>query len=151
MKLKTRLLYALIYPIATYACSTWTLTKKDSNRLRVFENNCLRKLLGVRLLDRVSIKTLHERAGTKPYILNFVKKERLKWYGHAVRMDDSSIVKRALQNDFTKKRKRRRPPKRWKDQIKEDTGLDFNTLNVIANDRIELRRHVNQIWAKSQH
>ena len=66
-------------------------------------------------------------------------------------MNDSSIVKRTLQNDFTKKRKRGRPPKRWKDQIKEDTGLDFDTLHDIANDRAEWRRHVNQIWAKSQH
>ena len=82
IKLKLRLMYALIMPIATYACSTWTLTKKDTDKLRVFENNCLRKLLGVKLIDRVSIKILHERAGTKPVIVNFVKKQRLKVWSH---------------------------------------------------------------------
>ena len=74
-KLKLRLLYALIYPIATYACSTWTLTKKDSNKLRVFENNCLRKILGIKLCGRVSIQKIHEKVGSKPVILNHVKKQ----------------------------------------------------------------------------
>ena len=55
------------------------IDKKDTEKLRVFKNNCLRKLLGVKLIDRVSIKILHERAGTKPVIVNFVKKQRLKW------------------------------------------------------------------------
>ena len=72
-KLKLRLLYALIYPIATYACSTWTLTKKDTNKLRVFENNCLRKILGIKLIDRVPIQKLHEKAGSLPVIVNHVK------------------------------------------------------------------------------
>ena len=150
MKLKFRLLHALIFPIATYACSTWTLTKKDSNKLRVFENNCIRKLLGVKLLDRISINTLHERAGTSPYILNFVKKQRLSWYGHVIRMDENNIVKKVLNNDFNKKRNRGRPPKRWKDQLKEDTNLDVHALNQIAVDRVEWRNMVNNVWAKSR-
>ena len=150
MRLKTRLLHTLIFPIATYACSTWTLTKKDANKLRVLENNCLRGLLGARLQDRISIKTLHEKAGTNPFILNFVKKQRLTWYGHVVRMEDNNIVKQVMNNDFTEKRKRGCPPKRWKDQIKEDTEFDFLVLNGIAVDRAEWRSMVNNVWAKSR-
>ena len=149
MCLKTRLLQALVFPIATYSCSTWTLTKKDANKLRVFENNCLRRLLGVRLLDRVSIESLHERAGTTPFILNFTKRQRLAWYGHIIRMDDNSLVKQVFNEDFTKKRKRGRPPKRWKDQIKTDTEMDLPAVNHIAEDRLEWRRHVSNVWAKS--
>ena len=149
-KLKLRLLYALIYPIATYACSTWTLTKKDTNKLRVFENNCLRKILGIKLIDRVSIQKLHEKAGSLPVIVNHVKKQRLQWFGHVMRMEDNSLAKKIMKNDFQKKRKRGRPPKRWIDQLKEDTGLSIPTLDTLAADRIVWRRKVNTEWAKSQ-
>ena len=55
MKLKVRLYYALIMPIATYGSETWTLSKDDTRALQVFENNCLRALLNVKLEDRVTI------------------------------------------------------------------------------------------------
>ena len=150
IKLKLRLLYALIYPIATYACSTWTLTKKDTNKLRVFENNCLRKILGIKLIDRVSIQKLHEKVGSSPVIVNHVKKQRLKWYGHIMRMEENSLVRRIVKSDFNKKRKRGRPPKRWIDQLKEDTGLPTATLETLATDRVVWRTKVNTEWAKFQ-
>lgn len=61
-------------------------------------------------------------------------------------MGSSNIVKNVLENDFTKKRKIGRLRKRSKDQIKEDTEMDFYTINEIAGDRFEWRRH-----ARKQH
>ena len=52
-KLKVRLYYALIVPIAIYASETWTLLTEDERKLEVFENFCLRTILGVTLRDRV--------------------------------------------------------------------------------------------------
>ncbi|XP_033099893.1 uncharacterized protein LOC117103443 [Anneissia japonica] len=44
---KTRLVQALVFPIATYACETWTLTKEDCKRVNTFELWCWRRLLRI--------------------------------------------------------------------------------------------------------
>ena len=49
--LKVRLYYALIVPIALYASETWTLLAEDKRKLEVFENRCLRAMLGISLHD----------------------------------------------------------------------------------------------------
>ena len=63
VKLKLRLYNALILPIAIYGSETWSLTQRDTKKLSVFENNCLRAILNNRLQDHVSIdeRFLHRR------------------------------------------------------------------------------------------
>ena len=45
-KLKMKLFWSIIWPIATYACETWVLKKTIKNKLLVFERKVLRKILG---------------------------------------------------------------------------------------------------------
>ena len=47
------------------------------------------------------------------------------------------MVKKVFNDDLTKKRRRSRPSKHWGDQMKEDTGMDLDTLIRIAVDRSE--------------
>jgi hypothetical protein len=148
MNLKIRLYYALIVPIAIYSCSTWTLTKEDARKLQVFENKCLRIMLGIKLQDRVSIVKLHQKAGITSNISNMIKKQRLTWFGHVCRLHQRSIVKKVYKDDFKKKRKRGRPPKRWIDHIREDTGLPPLTAEKYAQDKKRWRSLVNNKWAK---
>ena len=51
--LKVRLYYALIVPISLYSSETWSLFAEDKRKLKVFENRCLRAMLGISLHDRV--------------------------------------------------------------------------------------------------
>jgi hypothetical protein len=44
--LKMRIYLTLIRPVVTYASETWTLTEKDEMRLRIFERQILRNILG---------------------------------------------------------------------------------------------------------
>ena len=147
--IKLRLFNALILPIATYACETWSLTKEDSRALTVFENNCLRSILGIKRTDRISIKQIHQMAGTKSNIEIMIRKRRLTWFGHVCRLPDSSKMKKAMKGDFQTKRGRERPPKRWSDLVKEDTSLPFATAEKYAKDRLKWRRLVNTKWCKA--
>ena len=63
--LKVRLYKVLILLIAIYGSETWSLTKHDAQKLSVFENNCIRTILGIRLQDRVSLKKLWKKAKLK--------------------------------------------------------------------------------------
>jgi hypothetical protein len=36
----------IILPVVLYGCETWSLTLREGNRLRVFENRILRRMFG---------------------------------------------------------------------------------------------------------
>jgi len=44
---KIRLMKALVWPVATYGCESWTLRKDEETRLDAFEMKGLRKIPGV--------------------------------------------------------------------------------------------------------
>ena len=147
--LKVRLLYALILPIATYGCETWSLTKADTDALSVFENNCLRAILNLKRTDKVPIKRIYELAEIKRNIVSYIGKKRLLWFGHVCRLPDESMVKKAMLGEFKGKRGRGRPPQRWIDLIKSDTALPVGTARKYAKDRVKWRRLVNTKWCKA--
>jgi hypothetical protein len=45
---KVKLYKTIILPVVLYGCETWSLTLREVNRLRVFENRVLREYLDVR-------------------------------------------------------------------------------------------------------
>ena len=47
IKSKWRLVKALVWPVATYWCESWTLRKVDDMKLTAFENNCTRRVLRI--------------------------------------------------------------------------------------------------------
>ena len=114
----------------------------------MFENNCLRAILNIRLLDHVSIKEIRKRYKELNPIENVIRKKRLTCFGHVCRMNDESLQKIMMKKDFVKKRKRGRPYKRWLDLIQEDTGFPVATAEKYAKDKKSWRNNVNKRWAK---
>ena len=47
MSTKIRLMKALVWPVTTYNCESWTLRKNEETRLDAFETKGLRKILRV--------------------------------------------------------------------------------------------------------
>jgi hypothetical protein len=43
---KVKIYKTVILPVVLYGCETWSLTLKEEQRLRVFENRILRGILG---------------------------------------------------------------------------------------------------------
>ena len=44
---KVRLVKALVFPVVTYGCESWTIKKAECRRIDAFELWCWRRLLGV--------------------------------------------------------------------------------------------------------
>ena len=45
-KLKIEIYRTIILPVVLYGCETWSLTVREEDRLRVFENKVLRRVFG---------------------------------------------------------------------------------------------------------
>ena len=59
-------------------------------------------------------------------LLTSVKKRKLKWYGHVTQ--SSGLATTVLQGTVQGGRRRGRQRKRWEDNIKEWTGLEWNIM-----------------------
>ena len=65
--------------------------------------------------------------------LTIVKRHNLQWYGHVSR--SSGLVKTILQGIVKGGRKQSRQRKRWEDNIREWTGLEFAKSQRAVENR----------------
>jgi len=56
---------ALVWPVATYGCESWTLRKNEETRLDAFEMKGLRKILRVSWTAKKTNKWVLNKAGVK--------------------------------------------------------------------------------------
>ena len=65
-----------------------------------------------------------------------VKRRKLQWYGHA--SCSSGLAKIILQGTVKRGRKQGRQRKRWEDNIRKWTGLEFaKSLKAVENRKME--------------
>ena len=56
----------------------------------------------------------------KPTIIETIRLNRLRWFGHVQRREENRILKRVLYMNLGTTRLRGRPRNRWQDEVKED-------------------------------
>ncbi|KAJ4428113.1 hypothetical protein ANN_24127 [Periplaneta americana] len=148
--LKVRIYKTVILPVVLYGCETWTLSLREEQRLRVFENKVLRKIFGAkrdevtgewRKLHNTELHALY----SSPDIIRTIKSRRLRWAGHVARMGESRNAYRVLVGRPEGKRPLGRPKRRWEDNIKMDlreVGYDGRDWSNLAQDRDQWRAYV---------
>jgi hypothetical protein len=83
--------------VVLYGCETWSLTLREENNLRVFENRVLRRIFrakrdgvtrGWRKLHNQELRDLYSSLS----IIRIVKLRRMRWAGHVARMGEEERV-----------------------------------------------------------
>jgi len=123
-KSKLKLYWSVIRPIIVYGCETWVLKESIIQRLSVFERKILRKIFGPTKEDNGNwrIKTNIELDELIKHrnIINYVKAQRLSWFGHINRMPETSTVKKIHKWKPFTGRPVGRPMSRWEDDARND-------------------------------
>jgi hypothetical protein len=141
---KIRLYRILVLPVVLYGCETWSLTLREEQRLRVFENRVLRRIFGPkgdeetgewRRLHNEELNDLY----SSPDIIWVIKSRRMRWAGHVARMGEKRGAYRVLVGRPEGRRPLGRHRRRWEDNIKMDpqdvgSGMDWIEL-VQYRDR----------------
>ena len=73
-------------------------------------------------------------------LLTIVKKRKLQWYGHVSR--SSGLAKTILQGTVKGGRRQGGQRKRWEDNIREWTGLEFAKSKRVVENRGKWRKLV---------
>ena len=126
---------SLVISIFLYASKSWTLTAELEKRTQAFEMRCYRRLLNISYKDHLTNDEVRRKiqATIGDELLTLVKKRKLRCFGHVSR--SSGLAKTILQGTVKRKRKRSRQKKRWEDNIKEWTGMDFACSTSAAENR----------------
>jgi hypothetical protein len=113
-----RMYNTMILPLVLYGCEIWSLTVREEDRLRAFENRVLRRIFG---LKRVQVtggwRKLHNE---ELCIIGMVKSRRMKWAGHAAQMGEKMNAYRLLVGKQEEKSTLGRPRRRWVDNNRKD-------------------------------
>ena len=104
---------------------------------------CYRKILYISYKDHVTnekVRAKFQRAIGLHEDLTIVKRRKLQWYGHVSR--SSGLAKTILQGTVKGSRRQGRQKKRWKDNIREWTGLEFAKSQSAVENREKWRKLV---------
>ena len=81
-----KLYWSVNRPIAVYGCETWVLKESIIQKLSVFEREILRKIFGstkeANGIWRIKINRELDELIKHRNIKNYVKTQRLSWFGH---------------------------------------------------------------------
>jgi hypothetical protein len=86
----------IILPVVLNACETWSLTLREENRLKVFENRVLRRIFGPKRGEvTVEWRKLHNEElhilYSSPNIIRQIKSRRMRWAGHVAGMGEECV------------------------------------------------------------
>ena len=113
---------------------------------------CYRKILRISYKDHVTNEEvcakIQQAIGPQEDPLTIIKRCKLKWYGHLSR--SSGLAKTILQGIVKGGKKQGRQWKRWEDNIKEWTGLEFTKSQRVVEKREKWRKLVAKSSVVSQ-
>ena len=107
------------------------------------EMRCYRKILRISYKDQVTNEEVYAKIQQAIGLhedLTTVKRRKLQWYGHVSR--SSGLAKTILQGTVKRGRRQGRQRKRWEDNIREWTGLEFAKSETAVENREEWRKLV---------
>jgi len=94
-----------------------------TNKLMVFERKMLRKIFGPTYENgswRIKTNEELDKLIKHENIINFARAQKLGWYGHIERMQETRTVKAIYAWKPISKRPMGRPKIRWEDGVKKD-------------------------------
>ncbi|VDO86817.1 unnamed protein product [Schistosoma margrebowiei] len=92
---KVRIFNTNVKTVLMYGAETWRTTKVIIQKIQVFINSCLRKILQIRWPDTISNNVLWERTN-QISAEEKIRKKRWKWIGHTLRKAPNCVTRQEL-------------------------------------------------------
>ena len=139
-EVKIRIFRSHIESIFLYNCELWTITKNHENTIDVFQRKLIRKMLNIKWQDKVSNNHLYKITKLTSWSIA-VKRRRLNWYGHLLRLPEQAPANKALREAKKPCKKPRGGQKMtWMKLVEKD--LENIKVNVIIKDSNENIRNL---------
>lgn len=139
LKLKGKLYTQTVRPALSYGSQCWTMLKKHEGKMTATENKMLRMTAGVTKLDMIKSSHIRGSLHVKTSIVDKMEQDRIRWYCHVQRREETNPVKKAIDRDIQRNpmvnTRRGRPKSTWIRQMYEKQ----HQLG-LSNEQIQDRR-----------
>ena len=119
---KKRLYEGVIVPTALYGAEAWGMRSDERRKVNDLEMKCLRSLVIVSRMDRVTNEEVRRRAGIEMELASRAEQRGLRWFGNVERMDEFRLSRRVLMAEVSRGRVRSRPRLSWMDGVATEDG-----------------------------
>ena len=119
MRSSIKLYKTQVKPVLMYGCETWKMNEGNAQKINVFQNRCLRRILKIKWQDKVTNRELLERANIER-LSEEVRRRRWRFIGLILRKNPDNDCATALSWAPEGKRKRGRPKTTWRRTVERE-------------------------------
>ena len=128
-----------VWSTLLYGCETWVFKKEAVNRLQAFEMWIYRKMLKISWNSFTPNNRVLERMNEKRKLMSTIMQRKLSFFGHLQRGAQFSFPRLILEGKLQGKRAPGRQRRKWLDDIREWTGLNYPQLKRVVQNRKAFR------------
>ena len=128
---KVHLVKAMVFPVVTYGCESWTVKKAELRRIDAFEVWCWRRLLRVSRTARRSKQFILKEISPGCSLEGLMLKLKLQYFGHLMRRA-GSFEKTLMLRKIEGRRRRGRQRMRWLDGFTDLMDMSLSEVRELV-------------------